>query len=162
MDNVLEDTFNRWLSSTEPGSRNYEEIRAGFKYLLASQLHFDVSEERREYNEVVKLAEEEILGLLNERKKGFLFYRGQVYPKEASIPPFVQRVLEDVPEGEVVYFHEEDGAYVFTYDEECYGNSGGHFTTWEQDSRKKKFRVYRKGCYPQLASTAREAFQLLL
>lgn len=161
MQRVLEDTFSRWLDSADKGSKNYDEIRAGFKYAIALFSNFDVSREKEEYHSAVILSKEKLHDILKERTHGQLFYRGKVYPEEYQVPSFVQKILEDAPEGQVVYFREGEGNAWFTLDEECYGLRGNYFEIWENDSRKKKYNVYREGCYPWRVHSAFEAFQIL-
>lgn len=161
MQRVLEDTFSRWLDSADKDSKNYDEIRAGFKYAIALFSNFDVSREKEEYHSAVILPKEKLYDLLKERTNGQLFYRGKVYPEEYQVPSFVQKILEDAPEGQVVYFREGEGNAWFTLDEECYGLRGNYFEIWENDSRKKKYNVYREGCYPWRVHSASEAFQIL-
>lgn len=161
MQRVLEDTFSRWLDSVDKNSKNYGEIHAGFKYAIALSSNFDVSREKEEYDRTVILPKEKLYDRLKERTHGQLFYRGKVYPEEYQVPSFVQRILEDAPEGQVVYFREGEGNAWFTLDEDCYGTGGNFFEIWENDPRKKKYNVYREGCYPWRVHNASEAFQIL-
>lgn len=161
MQRVLEDTFSRWLDSADKDSKNYDEIHAGFKYAIALSSNFDVSREKEDYHNTVTLSKEQLHDLLKERTNGRLFYRGKVYPEEYRVPSFVQKILEDAPEGQVVYFREGEGNAWFTLDEDCYGTRGNYFEIWENDPRKKKYNVYREGCYPWRVHSASEAFQIL-
>lgn len=161
MHKVLEDTFSRWRDSVDKGSKNYDEISAGFKYAIALSSNFDVSREKEDYHNTVTLSKEQLHDLLKERTNGQLFYRGKIYPEEYRVPSFVQKILGDAPEGQVVYFRDGEGNAWFTLDEDCYGTGGNFFEIWENDPRKKKYNVYREGCYPWRVYSASEAFQIL-
>ncbi|AEA06892.1 hypothetical protein LAU_0036 [Lausannevirus] len=162
MQRVLEDTFSLWLNSVDENSRNYKEISAGFKYAIALSSNSDASQEREEYNSTVTLSKEQLNVLLRGRTHGQLFYRGKVYPQDHQVSPFVQSILDEAPKGQVVYFREGEGNAWFTLDEDCYALRGNYFEIWQNDPRKKKFNVYREGCYPWRVHSASEAFQILL
>nr|WRK65554.1 hypothetical protein MarFTME_509 [Marseillevirus futianmevirus] len=160
MQRVLEDTFSLWQDSVDENSKNYKEISAGFKYAIAL-CNFDASQEREEYYRTVTFSDGQLNKLLEKREYGQLFYRGKVYPQDYRVSPFVQRILDEAPEGQVVYFCEGEGNAWFTLDEDCYGLRGIYFEIWQNDPRKKKFNVYREGCYPWRVHSASEAFRIL-